>query len=166
MNTLSTTFCLIILIQLNSLSQKIIEGEYLNSFGEKLEFLKDSSFRYAWHFDLSSSWTNGKWRISNDTLYLYPILISDTLNIRNSEKKIIKHSIVLSANEISERIESDGYIMSSISGGGQNRRPPPSELFIKNGKLFRILDNNKLDKGKHTAILTRKKYKTYFRPLK
>jgi inorganic pyrophosphatase/exopolyphosphatase len=135
-------------------------------FGEKLEFMNDSSFKHTWHFDLASSWTNGKWRISNDTLYLYPILISDTLNIRNSEKKIIKDSIVISDDEISERIESDEYVMSLISGGGQNRRFPPSELFLKNGKLFRVLDNKKLDKGKQTAILTRKKYKTYFRPIK
>jgi hypothetical protein len=134
-------------------------------FGEKLEFLQDSSFKHTWRFDLSSSWTNGKWKMENDTIYLSPLLIMDTLTIRNSENQYMKDSLVLSNDETSDRIEIVEYVRSLISGGGQYRRQPPKELFKKNRKLFTLLDNGMRDNTKYESIMSRKKYKSYFKPI-
>ncbi len=160
------TYVLTILTQTNCLCQDKLEQEYYNMSGERLEFFSDSTFKHTWHFDLASSWTNGKWSISNDTIYLNTVFIMDTLSVGDSNNLIFKDSLVLSGDQQSDRIGNGEYIISILSGGGQNRRQPPNELFLKNGKLYRILDNGELDKTKSQAILTKRKYKTYYKPIK
>ena len=161
-----TIFLFAILIQTNCFSQRNIEGTYRNMFGEKIEFLSDSTFKHTWHFDLASSWTNGKWKVSRDTIYLTLTLIMDTLKILNSENAFLKDSLVLSADENIDRIENVEFVTSLISGGGQNRKQPPTVLYYKNGKLYRLLNNNKLDRRKYKAILTNKKYKSYYKQIR
>ncbi|WP_281616487.1 hypothetical protein [Flammeovirga sp. SubArs3] len=133
-------------------------------FGEKIEFLRDSTFKHTWCIDLASSWTIGKWKIYRDTIYLTSSLIMDTLTILNSENTFLKDSLVLSTDEKIDRIENVEYVTTSISGGGQNRKQPPTILYFKNGKLYRLL-NNKLDSRKYRARLTSKKYKPYYQPI-
>lgn len=139
--------------------QSII-GKYSNYFGESFYFGKDSTFKHTWLFDLASSWTNGSWKISNDTLYIEPHIILDTLRIMNSHG-IETDTLIISSDEIQNRTDSIAYISSFISGGGQNRRIPPSKLYYKNKRLYLILENGKLDRRKK-SFLTRKRYKTYF----
>jgi len=146
--------------------QDKLEKVYSDHFGEKLEFIDDSTFMHTWNFDLAGSWTRGVWEISNDTIYLKTLLVKDTLTIRNSIGKVLKDSLVLSGDEIPNRIENEEFLMSLISGGGQNRRLPPDRLYIKSGKLFRILENGNIDRTKSERILSKKKYKTYFKPQK
>ena len=150
----------------NSYGQHKVANQYSDNFGEKLHLFSDSVFKHTWHFDLASSWTEGSWYISEDTVYLMPTLIYDTLTIRNSKCEFLKDSLVLSADAYSSRIENVDYIMTLISGGGQYRRKPPCKLYLQNKKLFRIHDNGKLDRTKSEGVLTRKKYNTYFKPIK
>jgi len=136
-------------------------GKFSNCFGESFYLKEDSTFEFTWLFDLASSWTNGKWQISNDTIFIKPKIIYDTLEIKNTNG-IIVDTLVVSSDLMGNRIDSNEYISDFISGGGQNRRIPPSKLYFKNKKLYLILDNGKLNKRREKAILTRKRYKTYY----
>ena len=157
-----TLFILFFQLQLFCLGQDMIVGAYRDHFGEKLEFLNDSIFKHTWNFDLASSWTKGKYSLSNDTIFLKSILIKDTLTIRNSANKIIKDSLVVSRDDESSRIENIEFLMSEISGGGQYRKLPPEKLYLKKNKLFRLRDNGKIDKSKFKDWWSNKKFKTYF----
>jgi hypothetical protein len=157
MRILTTIFLLI----LTTICQgQFVIGKYSNYFGESFYFEEDSTFKYTWLFDLASSWTNGSWKISNDTLYIEPKIILDTLRTLNSHGIEID-TLVVSTDEIQNRTDSIAYISSFLSGGGQNRRIPPSKLHYKNKRLYLILENGKLDRRKK-SFLTRKRYKTYF----
>ncbi|WP_134204432.1 hypothetical protein [Algoriphagus zhangzhouensis] len=138
-------------------------GIYNDRFSESIELKSDSTFVHNYRFDLSSSWTTGKWKVSNDTIYLKTELVSDSLQVRDSNGNKIKDSLVLSADLKINRIELNEFIMSSLSSGGQNRVKPPSKLYWKRNKLYRINENGTLDLRKLIAFWTDKKYKTYFR---
>ena len=138
-------------------------GIYKDRFSESIELKSDSTFTHKWRFDLGSSWTNGKWRIINDTIYLKTELVMDTLQFRNSENKVVRDSLVLSSDQKIDRIELNELIISSISSGGQNRYEPPTKIYWKRNKLYRINENGTLDQRKVKAFWTDKKYKTYFR---
>jgi hypothetical protein len=138
-----------------------VVGKYSNCFGESFYLKEDSTFEFTWFFDLASSWTNGRWQISNDTIYIKPKIIFDTLEIKNTDG-IIVDTLVVSSGPIGSKIDSIEYISSFIGGGGQNWRIPPSKLYFKNKKLYLVMDNGKINKRREEAILTRKKYKTYY----
>jgi len=57
--------------------QNNVVGIYSDFFGEKIELLSDSTFKHTYRFDLSSSWTKGKWRTIKDTLYLVAYNLSN-----------------------------------------------------------------------------------------
>jgi len=145
--------------------QKNIVGNYYSRINGAIELKSDSTFIYKYRFDLSSSWTKGKWKIANDTIYLTTKLVMDTLKIRNSENNVIRDSLVLSSDERIDRIEQNEYLISTISSGGQNRIKPPNKLFRKRKKLYLINQNGSLDLRKLRGIQTNKKYKTYFKKL-
>lgn len=154
---------LILLITKICSGQGQVVGIYNDHFSERIELKADSTFTHYYRFDLASSWTNGKWRIENDTIYLKTELIMDTLQIRNSENQVIRDSLVLSADQIIGRIEYNDLAGMLLSGGGQNRVNPPNKLFFKRKKLFRIRGNGTLDLTRVKAFWTNKKHKTYFR---
>ncbi|MBK7132254.1 MAG: hypothetical protein IPH69_05330 [Bacteroidales bacterium] len=132
-------------------------GKFSNSFGESIYLKEDSTFEFTWLFDLASSWTNGKWQISNDTIYIKPRIIYDTLEIKNNG--IIVDTLVLSSDTIGNKIDSISYISSIITGGGQTKRIPPSKLYLKNKRLYLVQNNGKINKRREDAILTRKSIK-------
>ena len=76
-------FTLSFLLSLQA-SPQGISGKYFNYSGCKLDLLTDSSYSFSYHFDLSSSWSIGKWTISKDTLLLKNIPIYDTLIVRDT----------------------------------------------------------------------------------
>ena len=154
---------LILIFTKNSFGQNDLCGIYNNRFGEKIELKSDSTFIHNYQFDLSSSWTSGKWKISNGTLYLKTKLVLDTLSTIKVENKIIKDSLVLSSDRKSNRIEIEEYAINSLSGAGQNRFKPPNKLFWKRKRLYLINENGTLDLRKIKAFWSDKKYKTYFR---
>lgn len=146
-----------------SLGQEKYAGIYKDKFSESLELKDDSTFIHKWRFDLSSSWTTGKWNVKNDTIYLTTEFVMDTLSIRNSENKVIHDSLVISSDHKTERIEQNEFLISTLSSGGQNRYEPPNKLFWKRNKLYRISENGTLDLRKVKAFCNNKKYKTSFR---
>ena len=148
-----------------------ISAKYYNYFGCKLELLSDSSYSFSYHFDLSDSWSIGKWTISGDTLILTNTPIYDTLiaidTIWTSQTPKIysiraKEELVLSSDDKSGKISIIESLTNSISGGGQNRLMPPNKLIIKNGKLYQLDKKGRLDRKKVEGILSKKKYKTYY----
>jgi hypothetical protein len=143
--------------------QKSIVGNYYSRINGAIELGSDSTFLHQYRFDLSSSWTTGKWELKNDTIYLRTELVMDTLQIRNTENKIIRDSLVLSMDQKIERIEQNEFIISPLSGGGQNRIKPPTKLYRKRKKLYQINENGTLDLRKIRGIRTDRKYYTYFK---
>jgi len=164
-------FILSFLLSLQA-SPQVISGKYYNYSGCKLDLLTDSSYFFSYHFDLSSSWSIGKWTISKDTLLLKNIPIYDTLIVTDTTWTLpaakvfsVKRSeeLVLSTDEKSGKISLTESIMNSISGGGQNRMLPPSKLIIKKGKLYQLNKNGRLDRKKVEDLFSKKKYKTYYK---
>jgi hypothetical protein len=148
-----------------------ISGRYYNQFGCKLELFSDSSYSFSYHFDLSSSWSKGKWTIFRDTLLLNNTPIYDTLTVTdtnwtsNTLKTYsinTKEELVLSSDDKPGKISKSESIINSISGGGQNRLMPPGKMVIKKGKLYLLDKNGRLDRKKIDGILSNKKYKTYY----
>ena len=143
--------------------QKSIVGNYYSRINGTIELKPDSTFLHKYRFDLSSSWTKGKWKTDNDTIYLTTELVMDTLQIRNSKNKVIRDSLVLSTDQKTNRIEQNEYIISTLSGGGQNRVEPPNKLFLKRKKLYFINENGTLDLRKLKGMWTDRKYHTFFK---
>ncbi|AVR47097.1 hypothetical protein C7S20_18605 [Christiangramia fulva] len=140
--------------------QKKISGKYSNKFGEEIELKMDSTFVYNWKFDLASSWSKGKWSLKNDTIFLKVIPIMDTTKI--VEKNKYSDSLILSSDQKASVIEKDELITNALSSSGQNRQNPPTKLIIKNERLFRLTENNKIDSKKHKHPSSSKKYQTFF----
>ncbi len=135
-----------------------VEGEYYNHFGSKLKINSDSTFLYNWNFDLASSWSKGKWKIKNDTIYFKIMPVFDTLR-----RTSLKDTLILSMDEKPELItERNGSITQFLSSGGQNRQKMSAKLYFDGEKLIEIKRNGKLDNGKQKAFWENKKYNTWF----
>lgn len=158
-----TELILIFLLSNFTFGQEKYVGVYKSHFSESIELKTDSTFIHKWRFDLSSSWTTGKWRVEKDTIFLKTELVMDTLQIRDLENKVVRDSLVLSSDQKSESIEQNVFVGSLISGGGQNRHKPPKKIYWKRNRLYRINENATLDLRKIKAFSTDKKYRTYFR---
>lgn len=148
---------ILILILLNT-QHRNVEGEYNNHFGNKLKIYSDKTFLYTWHFDLASSWSKGKWKTKNDTIYFEVIPIYDTLRRPN-----LKDSLVLSIDQKPQLITDMSIVLiEAISSGGQNRQKMSSKLYFDGKKLIEIKKNGKLDNRKLKAFWENKKYNTWF----
>lgn len=155
------TVFVIVLVQTACFGQVSIIGTHKSYFGEKLELKSDHTFHYTWRFDMASSWTTGEWTVSNDTLYLTPILVFDTLKVLNAAN-VVQDTLVLSSDVIASRIGKKEFIYASISSGWQHRKKPPVRLYIENGKLFTVLANGQLDRRKRKPVWGNIRYQTYF----
>jgi hypothetical protein len=149
----------------SAFGQNNICGEYHNHFSSRLILNLDSTYNYTWRFDLAYSWSNGKWVLKNDTLYLKCIPIYDTANYNDSIgnfKPSYGDSLILSIDDKSERISSGTAILTFISSGGQNRSPNPNKLFFRRNKLYEIKSNGHLDRKRIKGFWTRRKHATYY----
>lgn len=161
MKYLITTLTL--LLSFHSYSQGTISGRYIDNFGSTLSLNTDSSFKYTWHFDLSISWTKGKWSFSNDTIYLIATSIIDTIQYTNESGETID-TLLLSTDETPSRIviktrnEFPWYLGSSKT---QNSQPYPDKLFYKKDRLYEIKDG-KLIKKKQRGFWTKKKFAPWY----
>ncbi len=154
MKTLVAIFLVLIFVN----SPKDIEGEYYDYFGSKLKLNSDSTFLYNWNFDLASSWSTGKWKISNDTIYFTIIPVFDTLRV-----PLKKDTLVLSMDQQPELItDKNSLIVHFLSAGGQNREKMSSKLFYKDNKLYEIGKRGKLITEKRKQFWTDKKHETWF----
>ncbi|GGF16902.1 hypothetical protein GCM10011518_27900 [Flavobacterium limi] len=146
-------------------SQSKYLGIYKDSFGNKIELLANNKFRHTWQFDLSASWTNGNWLISNDTLKLEVVKINDTLKIFDKKNNTYKDSLVLAEDEIPKRINETQNTIKSLSSGGQNRVLPNTLFFLKKNKLIIVKTNGKLQTEKIKGFWGNKTYNTWYRKL-
>jgi hypothetical protein len=155
---------LLILFFFNNASGQDIAGDYYDFFGSTLQLKPDSTFKYTWRFDLASSWTKGKWRIENDTIYLKNIPVYDTLKYHSIEKGYKTDSLVLSMDESSGVVTPEEFVISSISGGGQARKEIPDKLYYRRGRLYLVDQNGDLVRKKQRGIMdNNKKYPPYYR---
>jgi hypothetical protein len=153
------TFAVILLVFFfGNTNSKSVEGKYYDYFGSKLKISSDSTFLYEWNFDLSSSWSKGKWRISNDTIYFSIIPVFDTLRIPNK-----KDTLLLSVDQKPELItDKNSSIIHFLSSGGQNRQEMSSKLFYKDDKLYEIGKRGKLITEKKKQFWINEKHETWF----
>ncbi|MGN6181492.1 MAG: hypothetical protein ACTHNW_20080 [Mucilaginibacter sp.] len=133
-----------------------LAGKYRSYFGRKIEIRDDSTFYFSWHFDLESSWSQGKWTVRNDTVYFKTVSVYDTLRYKNNNGHIVD-SLILSETSTPKVITSP-IVSQVLSGFGQNRYPCPNMLFYKNGKLFSIDKNGNLIKKKIRGLGSKKKW--------
>ena len=118
-------------------AQNKISGCYRDYFGNKIQLNPNNTFKFTWSFDLIASWTSGIWVLKNDTISFRMVPIYDTLKSIN-RNNIVTDSLILSDDEISERITPIQSISTAISAGGQNRKSYPLKLLFKNGRLYKI----------------------------
>lgn len=140
--------------------QDKIVGHYRDHFSSRIQLNNDRTFKYTWHLDLSASWTKGTWTINNDTVYFHVVPTFDTINYKN-KNGLLKDTLILSTDEIPERLTQKEYAGQGLSSGGQNRTPCPDTLFYKGQKLFHIKDG-KLVKKKIRGFWTKKKWSPWF----
>jgi hypothetical protein len=151
-----TLLFILVCAQLNA--QPGVAGSYHDYFGGSLNINQDSTFKYSWDFDLLGSWTKGKWRVANDTVYFSMIPVYDTVRQYLSNGEIID-SLVLSVDEKSERITLDLNILNS---GGQNVHPYPERLLYRRNRLYGIDIHGKLYKKWSRGFWSKKKWPPWF----
>src|SRR4051812_48306654 len=99
-------------------------GEWNDYWGNSFEIKADSTFKFAWHFDLNVQWANGSWTINNDTIYFKFIPVYDTVKHSNS------FALELSDDETSS--VSVPTQIAQLSTGGQDTTRMPKSLFYRN----------------------------------
>lgn len=156
-------FILFLATSVSSLAQ--VTGSYFNSFGSRITLNADSTFKYKWNIDLASSWNTGKWQIMNDTIYFNPVIVYDTLKIKD-EKNFLRDSLVLSLDEESESITKNEYVSYLLVSGGQSRHRVPEKLIYHQNKLFDFTKESKLLKKKVRGFMTSKKVVPWYRKSK
>ena len=158
MKILTITFLLSLSLCL--IAQDKVIGHYKDYFGNRIQLNADNTFKYTWNFDLSASWTKGIWTLKNDTVYFHMVPTYDTLSHINSNNLTVD-TLILSDNEIGERItpiESAGIALSS---GGQNRTPYPDKLLVKKDRLYKIQNGSVVVK-KQKGFWTSKKWNPWY----
>ena len=136
-------FLLFFLIKLSCFSQNSFYGTYSNSYNE-ITFYEDSTFYHEYRFDLFYNVSRGTWSADSkgEIIYLkvtFPVF--DTLFLNG------KDTLVISNNEIPQRINYETYIASTSKVGRHYYFEfPPSKLRFKKGRLFAYNNNEKLIK--------------------
>lgn len=151
---LSVIVVLIFLFPLASVAQSKYAGEYYNKFSSNLKLNPDSTFEHTWRFDLSSSWTAGTWKVSNDTIYLNIMPVYDTVLVKNGDSMV--DSLVLSLDGKSELIPIEESVIGVITSGGQNRYPIPDKLYYSRKRLIEVDEDGRLKKKKEKNIWGKK----------
>lgn len=155
-------FLLLILLALSTSlpAQDGIPGRYRDYFGSRLYLHADSTFEYTRNLHLSSSWTKGRWKLTNKVICLEMIPIWDTLTVAEPGK-LPTDSLVLSEDDMPERISLSEHTGMLLSSGGQNRFPYPRKLLWKKGRLYKI-ENGKVIYRKQKGFSTKKKWATWY----
>jgi hypothetical protein len=150
----------ILTVSFNLFAQDEVTGRYRDYFGSRLKINADNTFKYTWNFDLSASWTKGTWTQKGDTLYFNMTPVYDTLTYLK-DNGVTADTLILSDNEIPERISREQGAATALSSGGQNRMVYPEKLLIRKGRLYNVVDG-KLIKEKQKGILSHKKWNPWF----
>ena len=154
------TISFLILLSLCLTAQDKVVGRYKDYFGNRIQLNADNTFKYTWNFDMSASWTKGIWVLKNDTVFFQMIPTFDTLMHTNSNKYRVD-TLILSNDEIPERVILVRDVIFALSSGGQNRMAYPDKLFFKKGRLYKI-QNVSLVTKKQKGFGSNKKCKPWY----
>lgn len=132
-------------LTLEGFTQCDVVGNYRDNFGGRLQLNADNTFKFTWHFDLASSWTNGNWLAKGDTIYLKIVLTYDTLRMSKQDGKV-NDTLILSSNNIPERLSPEQAAATFLSSDGQNQVEPPTRLVYQQGRLYKIVNGKLLTK--------------------
>ena len=150
----------ILTLSLSLFAQDAVTGRYRDYFGSRLTIKADSTFKYTWNFDLSSSWTKGTWSSKGDTVYLQMTPIFDTVSYQK-ENGVLRDTLILSDDDVSERISNVQSVATALSLGGQNIKAHPEKLVFRKGRLYKVI-SGKLLTNKQKGILSDKKWNPWF----
>jgi len=154
------TIAFILSLSLSLTAQDNVIGRYRDYFGNRIQLNADNTFKYNWNFDMSASWTKGVWTFKNDTVFFRMVPTFDTLSHLNSNNLTID-TLILSDDEISEKITPIQSAGIALSSGGQNRMTYPDKLLFKKGRLYKI-QNGSLVVKKQTGYWTNQKWPPWF----
>lgn len=134
-------------------------GKYAAYYGHTLHLREDSTFRYEWQFDLASSWSVGTWRVQKRTLHLNIKTVLDTLTREGQPD-----SLVLSADEKSNRIQVEDFAITLITGGGQGRAIDriTDRFSVRGKKLHPLNAAGQIVRRRETGIWNKRKRPIYF----
>jgi len=155
------TLCTIVILSTiiaNATGQDLV-GKYVAYYGHTLYLREDSTFRYEWKFDLASSWSVGTWKLKKGTLHLNIKPVLDTLT-----REGLRDSLVLSADEKSNRIHIDEFAITLISSGGQGRALDriPERLAVRGRKLHPLNAAGQIVRRREAGIWNKRKRQIYF----
>ena len=154
------TIALLLVLPLALFSQEGVSGRYRDYFGSRFYLNVDGTFKYTWNFDLASSWTKGTWVLRRDTVYLKMVPTYDTVSISKPNDSTVD-SLILSEDEVSERLTQLQFAGMLLSGGGQNRQGYPEKLVVKKGRLYKI-QNGKIVTRKQKGFWSSKKWDPWY----
>lgn len=158
MKFLLTAF--ILTFSFNLYAQDKVTGRYRDYFGSRLQINADNTFKYTWNFDLSASWTKGTWTQKGNTIYFHMTPVYDTLT-HQRDNGVTADTLILSDDEIPERISREQGAATVLSSGGQNRMAHPEKLVFRKGRLYKVV-NGKLLTKQQKGILSNKKWPPWF----
>jgi hypothetical protein len=151
---------LLVTLSFSLFAQDKVIGRYRDYFGNRIQFNADKTFKYTWNFDMAASWTKGTWILTDDTVYLQMAPTYDTLS-QAKPNNILSDTLILSTDEIPERVTQAEFAGMFLSGGGQNRRNYPDKLLFRKGRLYKV-QNRKLVTKKQKGFGTGKKWNPWF----
>jgi hypothetical protein len=154
------TMIFLVILPFTLFSQIKAVGSYRDYFGSKIHLDSDKTFKYTWNFDLSASWTRGTWTWTSDTIYFHVTPVYDTLSRKNINC-IASDTLILSTNEVSERVTQIQLAAMALASGGQSRRTAPDKLLFRKDRLYKIQDG-KLIVKKQKGFWTGKKLDPWF----
>lgn len=142
-----------------------VTGTYQDYFGSKLTMNEDSTFNYSNHVCLSYSWTNGTWELKEDSLFLRPVFVYDTLQIDNETSEI--PSLNAKSELFVHHPDSDFTFIDLLQFSphlthNQNLQPPPSILIYRKERLYQFDKEGKLMTKKLRGLANRKKWPPYY----
>ena len=125
-----------LIIAQTSFTQPKIVGKYQNrQFPTVLEFFTDSTYESKTTYG-KVLWNVGSWSFKNDTIFLKPTFIYDTLSLHTNG--ILKDSLVLSDDKYSTRFNAE--TINRSSNFEQNRFSTSFKLIFDNVFIYEFLD--------------------------
>lgn len=143
------------------IAQNQIIGKFVDNFGSSIEIMSDSTFKFSHHIHLSANWTNGLWKINNDTIFFTKTPIYDTLKHIDLKNNITK-SLILSKDDKADVIEQYEGKLFVLPLTNQYFISYPEKLFYRKSELFSVAGDGKLIVKKLKTSSSNKKKVPWF----
>jgi hypothetical protein len=151
---------ILLILSIELFAQDKIVGSYRDYFGSSIQLNTNNTFRYRWHFDMVSSWTEGTWALIGDTVYFHMVPTYDTLS-RSDINGIGFDTLILSTDEIPERFTQTQFAAMLLSSTEQNRWDYPDKLLFKKERLYKMRNGKRVVK-KQKGFWSDKKWDPWF----